>query len=76
MKVDMSNAMVKAAVHAVVRELLRHTEDPCDMLVIIGTTISAIARGTRDPVVAASIVKEGIEGWIRMYQAEQRAVSS
>lgn len=76
MKVDMSNAMVKDAVDGVVRELLRHTDDPGEMLVILGTTVSGIARETSDPVDTAMRMKDGIEKWIAVYQAEQREASS
>lgn len=43
------------------------------MLVVLGSVISAIARASKDPVDCASSMIEGLEGWIRLYQAEQGA---
>lgn len=64
----MTNARVKAAVDAVLLELARHCDDAGDMLVILGTAISAIARNTTDPVQSANMMIEGLQGWIRMYR--------
>ncbi len=69
----MTNERVKAAVDSVFKELARHTDDPGDMLVILGTTISTIARATTDPVASANMMIEGIQNWVRLYRAERSA---
>jgi hypothetical protein len=70
----MTNAQVKTATDAVLCELIRNTGgDPGDMMVILGTAISAVARGSSDPVASARVMINGLEGWIRLYRSEQRA---
>ncbi len=68
----MTDADVKAASEAMLRAMQQYIQDPADILVVLGTGISAVARSTADPVKTARMMIDGLEGWIRLYQAEQR----
>lgn len=71
----MTAAMLKAVGAEIVEVLTRHTDDGGDMLVILGSVVTGIARSTTNPIDTARAMIEGLEGWIQMYEAEQKARS-